>query len=79
MGLLVVSTYQQYHIPIVFGQQSFLLSLTPNNKSILLIYLEDYLRNMVTYLANILVCSRIRYTSMHYRMTYLLPKMTPIN
>jgi hypothetical protein len=52
-----MSTYQQYYKPIVFRQQSFLLTLTPNNKSILVIYLEDYLRNTMTYSANILACS----------------------
>jgi hypothetical protein len=52
-----MSTYQQYHTPIVFGQQSFLLPLMPNNKSVLVIYLEDYLRNTMTHLADILVCS----------------------
>jgi hypothetical protein len=57
MGLLVMSTYQQYHTPMVFRRQSFLLTLTPNNKSVLVIYLEDYLRNTMTYLANILACS----------------------
>jgi hypothetical protein len=53
-----MSTYQQYHTPTVFRQQSFLLTLTPNNKSVLVIYLEDYLRNMMTYSANILACSK---------------------
>jgi hypothetical protein len=43
-----MSTYQQYHTPIVFRPQSFLLTLTPNNKFVLVIYLEDYLRNMMT-------------------------------
>jgi hypothetical protein len=52
-----MSTYQQYHTPMVFRRQSFLLTLTPNNKSVLVIYLEDYLRNTMTYSANILACS----------------------
>jgi hypothetical protein len=54
MGLVVMSKYQQYHTQIVFQQQIFLLTLRPNNKSVLVIYLEDYLRNMITYSAHIL-------------------------
>jgi hypothetical protein len=57
MELQVTSTYQQYHTPRVIGPQSFLLPLTPNNKSILVIDLEDYLQNTMTYLASILVYS----------------------
>jgi hypothetical protein len=57
MELLGTSTYQQYHAPIVFGRQSFLLPLMPNNKSVLVIYSEDYFRNTMTYSADILVCS----------------------
>jgi hypothetical protein len=57
MRLLVMSRYQQYHTSIVFGQQSFLLSLIPNNKSVLVIYLEDDLWNMMTHSADILACS----------------------
>jgi hypothetical protein len=57
MELSVTSTYQQYHTPIVFGQQSFLLPLTPNKKSILVIYLEEYLQNTMTHLADILAYS----------------------
>jgi hypothetical protein len=57
MGLQVISTSQQTYTPIVFGQQSVLLPLTPNNKSILVIYLEDCLRIMMSHSANILLCS----------------------
>jgi hypothetical protein len=47
----------KYHTPIVFRRQSFLLPLMPNNKSVLVINLDDYLRNMMTHLARILVYS----------------------
>jgi hypothetical protein len=57
MELPPTSTYQQYHTPIVFGQQSFLLPLMANNKSILVIYLEDDLQNTMTHLADILAHS----------------------
>jgi hypothetical protein len=57
MELQVTSTYQQYHTPVIFRQKSFLLPLTPNKKSVLVIDTEDYLWNMMTYLANILICS----------------------
>jgi hypothetical protein len=57
MELPVRSTYQQSHTPIVFRQQSFLLALIPNNKSVSLIYLEDYLRNTMSHSADILACS----------------------
>jgi hypothetical protein len=57
MELLVTSTYQQYHTLIGFGLQSFLLPLMPNNKSVLVIYLEDYLWKTMTHSADILACS----------------------
>jgi hypothetical protein len=57
MELLAISIYQQYYTLIVFGPQSFLLPLTPNNKSVLVIYLEDYLLNTMTHFTVILVCS----------------------
>jgi hypothetical protein len=56
-----MSTYQQYHTPIVFRQQCFLLILIPNYKAVLVIYLEDYLQNTMTYSANILACSMDTY------------------
>jgi hypothetical protein len=52
-----MSTYQQYYTPIVFRLQSFLLPLMHSNKSIIVIYLEGYLRNTMTHSANILVDS----------------------
>jgi hypothetical protein len=57
MELLATLTYQQYHTPIVVGQQSFQLPLTSNKKSVLVIYSEDYIRNMMPYSADILVYS----------------------
>jgi hypothetical protein len=53
MELPATSTYRQYDTSIVFGQQSFLLPSTPNHKSVLVIYLEDYFRNMMSHSANI--------------------------
>jgi hypothetical protein len=57
MELQVMAIYQQYHTTIVCRRQSFLLHLTLNNKSVLVIYLEDYLRNTMTHSTNILVYS----------------------
>jgi hypothetical protein len=57
MELPTMSTSQQIHTLIVFGPQSFLLCLTPNNTSGLVIYLENYLTNTMTHSADILVCS----------------------
>jgi hypothetical protein len=66
MEPLAMSTYEQYHTPIVFTLQSFLLPLTPDIKSVLVIYFEDYLRNMMTHLANILVYSTDILNSVYY-------------
>jgi hypothetical protein len=57
MELPVTSTYYQYHTPIVFGQQCFILPLISNNMSVLVIYFEDYLRNTMSQSADIPVCS----------------------
>jgi hypothetical protein len=65
MELPTKSIYQQYHTLVVFGRQSFLLPLIPNNKFVFIIYLEDYLRNMMTYSANILVFSTDTYNSLY--------------
>jgi hypothetical protein len=52
-----MSIYQQYHTAIVFGEQSLPLSLMPNHKSVFVHYLEDFLPNMITHSANLLLCS----------------------
>jgi hypothetical protein len=57
MEFPATSAYQQYYTSIVFGCQSFRLLLIPDSKSILVIYLVEYIRNTITHSTNILVCS----------------------
>jgi hypothetical protein len=54
MEVPATSTYQQHYTLIVFGRQSFLLPLIPNNKSVIVIDLDDYLWNTMTHSAVIL-------------------------